>query len=425
MRNGVTKIFALLALAWLAPAWQADARAQLPNVQLPQVAVPPLRTEPLLSDVGNTFGRLPTRALRIERLVAQNRPELDRDNRGELIVRAEVVGVDITDDALRNALAKKFQVARTQELADLAIVVTVLRTPEGMSAQRGLKVLRKLDPAGTYDYNHVYLDAGDVVSGGPGGPGGPAAPGTSTTQGTSAASTRARVGLIDGGVDARHSALARVTVHPFGCDGALVPDPHGTAVASVMSQRDPSLELFAADVYCGAPAGGAMDAMAAAFGWLAREQVAVINVSLVGPRNALLERVVAKLVKRGHVIVAAVGNDGPAAPPLYPAAFDGVVGVTAVDAKHKVLIEACRGKHVDFAAQGADVNGATQAPDVWAEVRGTSFAAPVVALQLASRIATPDPAERDRALADLATAAIDLGKNGRDDIYGAGQVGAN
>jgi subtilisin family serine protease len=163
--------------------------------------------------------------------------------------------------------------------------------------------------------------------------------------------------------------------------------------------------------------------MAAAFGWLARENVAVINVSLVGPRNALLERVIAKLTKRGHVIVAAVGNDGPAAPPLYPAAYDGVVGVTAVDAKHKVLVEACRGKHVDFAAQGADVNGATHAPDVWVAVRGTSFAAPVVALQLAIRLAAPDPARRDGALAELASTAIDLGRNGRDDIYGAGQVG--
>ncbi|MBC8027645.1 MAG: S8 family serine peptidase [Steroidobacteraceae bacterium] len=413
MRNGFTKIVGLLALAWF-----ADARAQLPNLELPGVPVPPVRTEPLLRDVGDAVGRLPTRALRIERLAARNRPELDRDSRGELVVRAEVVGIDITDEALRNALARKFQVARTRELADLAIIVTVLRTPEGMSATRGLKVLRKLDPAGTYDFNHVYLDAGNGDAGG-------GAPNASAVQVAPAGATRVRVGLIDGGVDARHAALARVTVHPFGCDGDVIPDPHGTAVASVMSQRDSSLELFAANVYCGKPAGGAVDSMAAAFGWLARENVAVINVSLVGPRNSLLARVVATLVKRGYVIVAAVGNDGPAAPPLFPAAYDGVVGVTAVDAKHRVLMEACRGKHVDFAAQGADVNGATQPPDVWVPVRGTSFAAPVVALQLAIRLSAPDPAQRERALADLTTTAIDLGKNGRDDIYGAGQVGAN
>ena len=427
MRNGFSKSIGLLALAWL-----ADAQAQLPNVGLPQVPLPQVRTEPLLREVGGTLGRLPTRAVRIEQLAGRHRPELDRDNRGELVVRAEVVGLDLTDEALRNALAKQFQVVRTQELAELAIKVTILRTPEGMSARRGLKVLRKLDPTGTYDYNHVYLDAGLGDAGlgnaghddaGHGDSGNRALRRSFAVDASAAGSARPRVGLIDGGVDARHAALARVTVHVFGCGGAPVPDPHGTAVASVMSQRETSLELYAADVYCGEPTGGAVDSMAAAFGWLARENVAVINVSLVGPRNALLERVVAKLVKRGHLIVAAVGNDGPAAPPLFPAAYDGVVGVTAVDAKHKVLVEACRGKHVDFAAQGADVNGATQAPDVWVPVRGTSFAAPVVALQLAIRIAAPDLAQRERALADLASTATDLGKNGRDDIYGAGQVG--
>jgi subtilisin family serine protease len=378
------------------------------------------------------LGRLPARALRIEQLAARHRPELDRDNRGELVVRAEVVGIDITDEAVRNALAKKFQVARTRELADLAIKVTILRTPEGMSAQRGLKVLRKLDPAGTYDYNHVYLDAGTGdagtgdAAGGAGAAGGARGrdmKGLFAADAAPAGAPRARVGLVDGGVDTRHSALANITVHPFGCGGSVVPDPHGTSVASVMSQREASLELFAADVYCGEPVGGAVDSVAAAFGWLAREKVAVVNVSLVGPRNSLLERVVASLTKRGHVIVAAVGNDGPAASPLYPAAYEGVVGVTAVDANHKVLIEACRGKHVDFAAQGADVNGATQAPDVWVAIRGTSFAAPVVALQLALRMAGPDPAQRERALTELAATAIDLGRNGRDEIYGAGQVG--
>ena len=420
MRNGFTKIVGLLALTWL-----ADARAQLPALELPQVPLPQVRTEPLLREVGGTLGRLPARAVRIEQLAGRHRPELDRDNRGELVVRAEVVGIDITDEALHNALAKKFEVARTRELAELAIKVTILRTPEGMSARRGLKVLRKLDPAGTYDYNHVYLDAGngDAGNGAEPGDGRRLVKKSFAMNAAPAGSSAPRVGLIDGGVDARHSALARVTVHAFGCGGMAVPDPHGTAVASVMSQREATFELFAADVYCGEPTGGAIDSMAAAFGWLARENVAVINVSLVGPRNALLERVIAKLTKRGHVIVAAVGNDGPAAPPLYPAAYDGVVGVTAVDAKHKVLVEACRGKHVDFAAQGADVNGAIQAPDVWVPVRGTSFAAPVVALQLALRMAGPDPARREHALTELADTAVDLGRNGRDEIYGAGQVG--
>jgi subtilisin family serine protease len=137
----------------------------------------------------------------------------------------------------------------------------------------------------------------------------------------------------------------------------------------------------------------------------------------------LLERVVASLVKRGHVIVAAGGNEGPAAPPMYPAAYQGVIGVTAVDANHKVLLEACRGKHVHFAARGADLKGAALSPDGWAPIRGTSFAAPLVAMLFATRVSVPDAAQRERALAQLASEARDLGRAGRDEIYGVGEVG--
>ena len=61
------------------------------------------------------------------------------------------------------------------------------------------------------------------------------------------------------------------------------------------------------------------------------------------------------LIDNGFVIVAAVGNDGPAAPPLYPASYARVVGVTAVDAHRRVLIEAARGPQVMFASPGADM----------------------------------------------------------------------
>ena len=74
-------------------------------------------------------------------------------------------------------------------------------------------------------------------------------------------------------------------------------------------------------MYCGQPLGGAVEAVSAALGWMVSERVAVINMSLVGPRNEFMERVVKALVGRGHLIVAAVGNDGPAAPPLFPASY--------------------------------------------------------------------------------------------------------
>jgi subtilisin family serine protease len=215
-----------------------------------------------------------------------------------------------------------------------------------------------------------------------------------------------------------------IRIHHYGCDGNAVPSPHGTAVAHLLVSRQGVGEIFAADVYCGQAFGGSVDAVSAAFGWMAREHVAVINVSLVGPRNKLMERVVKTLVSRGHLIVAAVGNDGPAAPPLFPASYDGVVGVTAVDGKHRVLLEACRGKQVDFAAQGSDVEAAAGAPDIYVPVRGTSFAAPIIAGMFARDLETPDAAKAQAALTKWKGNAHDLGKPGRDDVYGEGELGA-
>ena len=89
------------------------------------------------------------------------------------------------------------------------------------------------------------------------------------------------------------------------------------------------------------PSGGSIDAILGALGWMAREHVPVVNISLVGPPNTLLENVTRAMVARGHLLVAAVGNDGPAAKPLYPAAYPGVIGVTGVDENG-----ACCSKHV-------------------------------------------------------------------------------
>ena len=410
MRKRIFIFSALLSLS---------ASAQLPPLQLPGKVLP----ETTRALGGKLRGLADARALRAQRLFDDHRTDFDRTRGGDLVVKAEVIAIDITDAALAKAIKASFSVLRTRDLAELGVKITVLRTPDGWSAPRGLKQLRKLDPDGTYDYNHVYFHVGEVAA--------------TTTATTAAAPTDSgvghRVGLIDGGVQATHEALRNNTIHPFGCDGNPVPSVHGTAVASLLagSAADfqgaaPRAELFAADVFCGLPTGGAVEAVATALGWMVKERVPVVNISLVGPRNALLERAIGVLIARGHLVVAAVGNDGPAAPPLYPAAYKGVIGVTAVDAGHRVLLEACRGSHLALAAPGADLRAA-DATDAtgYKEVRGTSFAAPLVAGLLARMLDTPDPVASVNALASLSANALDLGPKGRDDIYGAGLVAAD
>jgi subtilisin family serine protease len=240
---------------------------------------------------------------------------------------------------------------------------------------------------------------------------------------------RHRVGLIDGGVDASHPALRASTLQRWGCEGKLVNSPHGTAVASLLVGQDrpfagalAGATLFAADVYCGEPVGGSAERIAQALAWMAKQRVAVVNVSLVGPANRWLEQAVLALARRGHVVVAAVGNDGPAAPPLYPASYADAVGVTAVNAKRRVLPEAAQGPQVQFAAPGFELAAAMPGGSAYASVRGTSFAAPLVAGLLAAQLDTPDPVASKLAVQALARQAVDLGASGRDPVFGWGLV---
>jgi subtilisin family serine protease len=238
-----------------------------------------------------------------------------------------------------------------------------------------------------------------------------------------------RVGLVDGGVDAEHPAFASQRPQLSGCNGHPVPSAHGTAVASLFVGRAaefhgaaPGAELLAIDVYCGADVpGGRVRDIVLALGELMGAQVRVINMSVVGPDNAVLAAVIRKVIARSIIVVAAAGNDGPNAPPLHPAAYPGVVAVTAVDAHEKVLMEAGSGEHVCFAAPGADMLAAAPGA-MYAAVRGTSYASPLVAGLLARALADENSAA-DEVVRQLAAAAVDRGKPGRDRRYGYGLVG--
>jgi subtilisin family serine protease len=90
--------------------------------------------------------------------------------------------------------------------------------------------------------------------------------------------------------------------------------------------------------------------------------------------------------------------------------------------KRRVLLEACRGKHVDFSAPGANMSAAgIESP--FGLVRGTSFAAPIVAGLLARQLSAVNKELADAAVAGLVAQATDLGSRGADKIYGNGLVG--
>ena len=395
-------------------------------VGLPQVRVPQLPGVGL-PDLGRTAGAVGSqvadvRRLRIRDLLRTQPTVVEADPRGNPVMRAEVLAFSPSNAVLDRARAAGYEVLRARALDGLDASIVVLQVPARTSIRRALRQLRSLDPGGTYDFNHLYFESGAISVARSAFERAADAPlGVSSASG--------KLGLIDAGVEVDHPVFHEAAIHQHGCTGSTVPSEHGTAIASLLIGRagrfqgaDPGAELYAADVYCGQPTGGAVDAVADAFAWLVRERVPVINISLVGPPNAMLEAVVLRVIARGHLIVAAVGNDGPAAPPLYPAAYRDVLGVTGVDAHQRVLIEAGRGPQVKFAAPGADMAAACLGGK-FSAVRGTSFAAPIVAGLLAADMTAPDTASAQRAVTALIQGAIDLGARGPDKVYGNGLVG--
>jgi hypothetical protein len=77
--------------------------------------------------------------------------------------------------------------------------------------------------------------------------------------------------------------------------------------------------------------------------------------------------------------------------------------VTAVDPSGRLLPEAGRARHVDFAAPGSDL-AVAKLGGGWAVARGTSFSAPFVSALLAREMTTS--VSRDQAMARLAAHAL-------------------
>jgi subtilisin family serine protease len=78
-------------------------------------------------------------------------------------------------------------------------------------------------------------------------------------------------------------------------------------------------------------------------------------MSFTGARDALLDGALKVAYDKGVILIAAVGNAGPGAQPLFPAADPDVIAVTATDANNKLFPDANRGRHIAIAAPGVEI----------------------------------------------------------------------
>jgi len=339
------------------------------------------------------------------------------DNDGFLARRGEIIAM--SSDALlrRRAEALGLQVVQEEFLASLNTTMYRIAVPAASPIDGILARLRAQDPQGVFDRNHLYDRSASSVSNDPG----------AISHALTGSAKGVTVGLIDTGVDALHPALrgTNVQLNYFVDESRDLPETHGTAVVSLLVSRDfgmlPDAQLYVACVFYEDRRGSSLSEardLVRALDWLMKMRAPVINMSLSGPPNEVLHAAIQRALQAGHLIVAAVGNGGPASPPLYPAAYDGVIAVTAIDGGQRVYRRANRGPYVQLAAPGVDVVAA--APTGRGTYSGTSFASPYVAALAAMDYRSLNPQKALEVKESLQANALDLGKPGRDEVYGFG-----
>ena len=237
-----------------------------------------------------------------------------------------------------------------------------------------------------------------------------------------------KIGIIDTAIDHQHSGFnhASITTKRFVDDNLIEPKAHATAVlgriigqGKTVSPLLTHANIYAASVFYQKDAysqSAPTLALLQALEWMLENDIKVINMSLAGPPNALLEQALQRVREKGVAVVAAAGNAGPASRPLFPAAYASVIAVSAVDKNQRIYRWANRGKHIDFVAEGVNV-ATLRAGNKEGIESGTSMAAPIISAAMAILMQTKD---LEQSLTSLGGMTVDLGESGRDVIYGDG-----
>lgn len=149
----------------------------------------------------------------------------------------------------------------------------------------------------------------------------------------------------------------------------------------------------------------------------------VVNLSWGTETDSVfLADAIAYAQSKGVIVVAAAGNE-PTGQPMYPAAYPGVVAVSALNADGTAWDQSNSGDFVTVAAPGHATFpvGHEGPPGSYA---GTSIASAQVARELSLYLARNPTATASQATRALTAAVTDSGAKGRDPVYGYGALDA-
>ncbi len=207
------------------------------------------------------------------------------------------------------------------------------------------------------------------------------------------------------------------------------PLSHGTAVASLISSSDPQARGIApaADLLSIAvlDSNGSSSSFTVAQGILEAvdrgAQIVSLSLGSFGDSRVLREAV-RYAASKDVVLVAAAGNDSLQQVP-YPARYDEVLAVTAVDSRSRRASFSNVGPEIDLGAPGVQVR-ALRGDNKYIAASGTSFAAPIVSGMLAAIMSFDSSVSPQNAVDALLSYTDDVGLPGQDPIFGSGILNA-
>lgn len=357
----------------------------------------------------------------------------------------EIVALGLTDAQLDTLESRGYTIVQQDTIAALGAEIARLRVPAGTGLEAARAEVAGINATAVADFNHFYRSGQGAPV-----PAGTAAGDCSGNHCTAieligwpveagvpkSCGNGLRIGMIDTGINPEHDTFDGRRLEVLKVADEAMPassEQHGTAVAAILvgsgASRTPGLlgdaTLVAVDSFHRAGRDERSDAYAVvkAMDMLASRNVSVINMSMSGPDNDLLEKMVAAIDQRKIGIVAAAGNGGARSKPAYPAAYDAVVAATAVDRNKRIYRRAVQGPHIDFSAPGVNVWTAASVRGARTKT-GTSFAAPFVTAAFALARAAKPEANTTDLVGQLAAMSEDLGDTGRDNVFGHGLIKA-
>jgi Subtilase family/Fervidolysin N-terminal prodomain len=193
------------------------------------------------------------------------------------------------------------------------------------------------------------------------------------------------VAVIDTAIEAAHPELVGTIAGQFDAvgEGPAAPEPHGTQIAGILAAHAeltgvaPEAKLLSVRAFRSgekSPAQSTSLQLLKGIDWAFDAGAKVMNMSFTGPVDPLLERIIKAAADEGVIFVAAAGNNGPKAPPVYPAAYPDVIAVTATDEEDRPYGKANHGDYICIAAPGVDII-APSLKGAYAVSSGTSMAA--------------------------------------------------